>query len=104
MSFVVCKQEVSFCCRLRETIDANMDVVNDDLVLRCSFLDELYTKLYVLHCGAYWERAEEFGLSKKWLCMAQKLWGGIIGKRVLLSRRIGFIILSPCRVMEKLGS
>lgn len=48
-----CDQKVSYCRRLQNAIDLNMDVEYGYLPLRSWLFDKLYTSLYLMHGGSH---------------------------------------------------
>lgn len=65
MPLVRCEQKLPYCPRVRNTIDANMDVVEGDPELRCSFFDRPYTNMYLMCGGTHWTKALEFEIRQR---------------------------------------
>lgn len=57
IQFVRCEQKLFYCRKLRDTIDANMEVAGEDPGLQCWFLDKPYTSMYLTQEGAHQKSA-----------------------------------------------
>lgn len=71
MMFVRCKQELSQCCRLRDAIDTNKEVVEGNPGLYCWFCDKPYTSMDLMHGGTHWTKALEFKICRRTATQSQ---------------------------------
>lgn len=53
------KQKQPYCCRIRDAIDANIEVAEGDLELSCWLFDKPYTIMYPLRDGAQRTKAQK---------------------------------------------
>lgn len=65
MSFGRCEQELSYCLRLRDAFDANVEVVTGVVKLKCWFFDMPYTDIYLMRGGTYRTKVLDFETREK---------------------------------------
>lgn len=65
MSLAWCEQELSYCYRLRGSIDANIEVAKGDPALQCWLFDKPYTDMYLMCGGTHWKRGLKFALCQR---------------------------------------
>lgn len=63
--FARCEQEFSYCRRLRDTTDANADVVARGHGLRCWFFDKPYPDMYLIRGGTHQTKVLEPKICQK---------------------------------------
>lgn len=59
MTFVSYEQELPYCCRWQDAIDAIMEVAERGPELRCWYFDKPYTNIYLVRGWKHWLRALE---------------------------------------------
>lgn len=50
---VMCEQELSYCCQLRDATETKMEFTEEDAGLGCTSFGKPYTYLYLMQCGTY---------------------------------------------------
>lgn len=62
---VLYEQKLLYCCKLRDAIDANREVVKRDPELQFWYFNTPYTNLYFMRCSTHRRRVLEFEVRQR---------------------------------------